>query len=287
MTSRIILRYVSDLHLEFYSDLLINYSISKLKPIWNFEYENNTIFNLALLGDIGNPYNPSLEQFLQLISNKYSNIFYIPGNHEYYNLSNDNSYTMVKVKNKLDYICSQYPNIHLMDNESIELYGINFIGTTLWSHIPNEKKLTLSKIINDFNLIMIDNNKTLTPNDTNKLNKQNIIWLKEQLIKSIHLPNIIMSHHAPLFNNQKHLHYLSNPKYINSYNNEAFHNNLSHLITKPIVAWLYGHTHYSSEFKLNNVIIGTNQLGYLNEQKKINFNPHKFIDLSDILINNI
>lgn len=47
-----ILRYVSNLHLELRPTIIH----SKLIPLWKFERMNNDEYYLALLGDIGNPF---------------------------------------------------------------------------------------------------------------------------------------------------------------------------------------------------------------------------------------
>ena len=62
-----------------------------------------------MLGDIGNPYHQNLKLFLDKISPCYDIIFYVPGNHEYYNI------TTKKSKNEFDdelkSICNKYKNI--------------------------------------------------------------------------------------------------------------------------------------------------------------------------------
>lgn len=96
-------------------------------------------------------------------------------------------------------------------------------------------------------------------------------------------PCIILTHHAPLYSNTYLNHYTADPKYINNPNNPAFHNNLSHLLRKNVLVWLYGHTHYQSKFEENGVIIATNQLGYQHETNK--FNPKEYIDLNNVIFN--
>src|SRR5690606_14563219 len=91
---------------------------------------------------------------------------------------------------------------------------------------------------------------------------------------------IILTHHAPLFSDVKKQQYTASPQYVLSKNNFAFHNKLNSLIKKPIVAWIYGHTHYASKFILNDAIIATNQLGYKDESSYINYDPHNNINLS-------
>ncbi len=94
-----------------------------------------------------------------------------------------------------------------------------------------------------------------------------------------------MTHHAPLFNNPSTECYTCNPKYTNSVNQYAFNNDLSHIIKSPLVAWLYGHTHYTGKFKYNDVIIATNQLGYDNEET--NFNPYAYLNFNELVMDSL
>ncbi len=78
----IVLRYASDLHLQLRST--INHV--KLQPLWKIKKNNDTKLYLALLGDIGNPFNDNLNLFFfQKIHPIYEKNIYLPCNHEYYN----------------------------------------------------------------------------------------------------------------------------------------------------------------------------------------------------------
>jgi hypothetical protein len=281
-----VLKFVSDLHLERLTGLVVNQSC--LKSIWKFDRKPNHLYYLALVGDIGNCTSPSsrkcLVDFFDLISPKYNQIFYVMGNHEYYSLGTP-KYSMTEIKNMTQDICAKYHNINLLDNSSVEIDGIKFIGSTLWSKISNGKKEYLAKSINDYHRIHTEENKVITPDQTNVLNKINVDWLETEI--NTQIPCVVMTHHAPLFNNVSARQFTSDPKYTHSLNNEAFHNDLGHLIKKPVVAWLYGHTHYASEFTFGNVLVATNQLGYSFEQKKIKFDPNREINLTDLLVNEI
>lgn len=273
-----ILRYVSDLHLEFRS----NIDHPKLKPLWNLDSSKDELY-LALLGDIGNPYHDTLKLFLDSVSPKYRSIFYVPGNHEYYN----DRVLPGRSKNdfdlKLEKLCHRYDNVILMNNSVYNLDGIKIIGSTLWSNIPEEHSYLTSRI-NDYCLIKKTDHESLIPidiNDTNLWNKQSVDFIEKE-IKDASDPCIVLTHHAPLFSNSKTGQYTANPSYLHSENNHAFHNDLSHLMKKPVCAWIYGHTHYTSRFKYNDVIVTTNQLGYRYEDTK--FNPYVYLDLNQIFM---
>lgn len=282
-----ILRYVSDLHLELRGNELPN----KLKYLWDFNTSNNTKYYLALVGDIGNTIHNGLDMLFNKISPKYEHIYYIPGNHEYYDLSgicnfpNSNGRSLDLIKSELRDLHAKYPNISLLDNSVEYIEGIKIIGSTLWSHVPDEYVDNISIALNDYHLIKKTDHTgklvNITIDDTNKWNKECIEFLKREIDTSDKC--IVLTHHAPLFSDDDTNQYTADPKYLESDNNSAFHNNLGHMIKRPIYAWIYGHTHYASKFKFNNVIVATNQLGYNFEESIINFNENASINLDKII----
>lgn len=281
-----ILRYASDLHLEFHKDL----AHPKLLSLWDFkkDFTNNTY--LALTGDIGNPFHSNLVHFFEKINPVYKKIFYIPGNHEYYNLNYFSQKSCDEVNLELKNICSKFDNIILMNNTTFDLNGIKIIGSTLWSNISNKNKEYISNVMNDYQLIKkydFTNTKLIpiTVEETNQWNVESIDFLKKELSNEDQ-PCIVLTHHAPLFSNLLNNELTANKKYYNGKNNEAFHNDLTFLIKKPILAWIYGHTHHVSKFIKNDVIVATNQLGYESEQTNKTFDSFALLDLNELTSKN-
>ena len=228
-----ILRYASDIHLE----LLPNFKSQSIEPLWKFDKCSDTTYYLALLGDISNFADPKLKHFFTKISPMYKHIFYVPGNHEYYNLtrtkSQINPKTVDYVKHSIRDLCKEFDNIILLDNETFDLDEFIIVGSTLWSNIPTHDKLLLQNTINDYNLIYVDTDTKLDVDTTNEWNKTNIKFIEETIMNT--QKNVIMlTHHAPLFSNEKTGNYTADPLYLLSKNNYAFHNDLRHIIKFPI-----------------------------------------------------
>ncbi|AEQ32426.1 metallophosphatase domain-containing protein [Megavirus chiliensis] len=279
-----ILRYVSDLHLE----MLKTIEIPKIMSLWNTKMDKNDENYLALVGDIGNPFQSNLYNFFEKISPKYDKIFYVPGNHEYYNINKSNLHSIEEFQIKISEICQQFDNIILMDNNCIDLGDIIIIGSTLWSHIPDIKSNEIMCAINDYHYIKKYNDKdelvSITTQDTNEWNTIAIEYITKQVELSTK-PCIILTHHAPLFNDTSKGLYLANHKYTYSPYNMAFHNDLKKILKKPIILWIYGHTHHTSSFTYSDIIITTNQLGYAHELT--GFNSIAYYDLDEIIINDL
>jgi predicted phosphohydrolase len=241
-----IIRYFSDLHLEFIKPNKIRDFINKISP------GMDEICILA--GDIGNPYEPNYNIFMNFISKNFKKSFVIAGNHEYYNKKktvNETNAFLIKYYKKFD-------NISFLNN-SYELYnGYCFIGTTLWSKITNP-----SYEIND--VYSIPNFDYI---QYNKLHKASVYFLEDALQNNDNC--IVITHHIPSdslidikYNKQTLIPY-----------NQWFCCDMNEFIEKnkhKIKCWIYGHTHTPSENTINGIPFLCNPIGYPDENDKLDF----------------
>ena len=139
---------ISDLHLEYYKDSQLLYNnIKHLLPEADV---------LVLAGDIGYPMGNHEKNYISLLEKfkqKYHDVIIVPGNHEYFQTKD---YNRKEIIDKLRKICS-LTSTHLLDNDSIQINGINFMGTTLWTRLDpriepmiNKKSQTFGYIFKDF-----------------------------------------------------------------------------------------------------------------------------------------
>ena len=241
------IQYISDLHLEFLLEKDIIEIISLM------ESSSDVI---VISGDIGNPYHISYYRFLSEISNKFKKIFIIAGNHEYYG---NNIEDTIK---KIHKIVEIFPNITFLDNSFEDYDGLRWIGSTLWTHVENDKCP-----INDIRMI-----KSFDINKYNTLHRESKAFIEDILRKSDDglTQCIILTHHLPLYE-------LILEKYRSSLYNEWFSGNLKDIISErnPIIkAWFYGHTHTGSIQKHHDIFFYCNPLGYKEENNKINFEAY-------------
>lgn len=233
------IKVISDIHLEYYTD----YNFFSI-----IEPDSTSI--LCLLGDIGNPFSDLYKKFIEWCSKNFYRVFIIAGNHEYYNSS------IEKSNSKITDVCSFY-NTHFLNNSSFIINDKIFIGTTLWSFIPDKYKDTIQTSINDYKYIENFNYETC-----NKLHIESINYIKSIIEKFKYTHRIIiLSHHSPLLENtsKSHLEKLDT--------NYAFSSDQTELM-KDVEFWLYGHTHFNNinnQLKYNNTTLISNQVGYSKE----------------------
>jgi Icc-related predicted phosphoesterase len=186
---------------------------------------------LVLAGDISNC--STVARHLQWLSEKYSNIIYVPGNHEYYGSS------FASVQKILDSL-----KVHLLRNEPITVMGHTFIGNTLWFPYDSQN-VYYKRGMNDFSYIQDfsswvyeENRKTI------------------EALQHVDSSTIVVTHHAPSY---RSIH----PLYQGANLNRFFVTPLDSLIeSRQPKLWIHGHTHTSFDYWIGATRIICNPFGY-------------------------
>ena len=244
----------SDLHLEFGTDF---------KPPRQREADL-----MILAGDIitFRDYEP-LREFL---SNWEKPVIFIAGNHEFYT----NTSMITEAENFKNWLKKNHPYVHFLQDEAITINNIHFFGGTMWTDFQQSSEkamLEAKRGMNDFRLIKVNNDITLTPQYTVNFHEIFFKKLTEWFKKKLNGKRVVISHHAPIINPKT--------KYSNSSLSPAF--NSTDMI--PLIEqyqpdlWIYGHTHECDDHTLEKTRIISNQMGYLNhfgEYECSNFAPN-------------
>lgn len=236
-----LIRYFSDLHLEFYNKKGIQELLLTI-PLGLDEV-------CICAGDMGNPFSQGYDIFFNFLQGNFKRVFVIAGNHEYYG-------SEIPLTNEflVNYF-KKFSNVRFLKNE-FEIYeGFCFIGTTLWSQIDDP----LNKI-NDMYKI-----PNFTVLEYNRLHKECLEFLGRALLQE---NCIVISHHLPSF-------LLINEKYLNSPSNQWFASNLDSFIEhnkERIKCWFYGHTHAGSIQQISGIPFLCNPIGYPGENLLRDFN---------------
>lgn len=235
---------LSDLHLEGY-----DFKIKECKTDADV---------LILAGDIGRLdgiHKAVLEDFLVQCKEQYEHVIYVAGNHEFYKSDLYEGYHL------LHYMCRDI-GIHFLQNSEVNIDGINFFGTTLWTDMKMmEAALDTKQYLMDFQLIKV-NGKLITPQDMYEENELARLHLRETKA------NVIITHHVP---NAEGI----NPRWACNTGNYGFMN--TDLVTKGEV-WFFGHTHDSAEYWKDGTHFVCNPRGYGIENYQ-SFDPLKVVEI--------
>jgi len=212
-------------------------------------------------------------------------IIYIAGNHEYY------GYDIEEVNKELYFLSTQYNNFYFLNNNSVIIDDIKFIGTSLWSNFllygkDNQKKcIEASEIrLNDYNFIRYKN-AYLNPIGVEYFSNSSIEYIRHELefnskprasIKDKNTyTTVVCTHNGP---SKLSL----NPFYGFDYLNASFCNDMESFIMQwQPNYWLHGHTHYNVNYNIGATNVISNQRGYLEYDKGLNksFNPNHIIEV--------
>jgi predicted phosphodiesterase len=212
---------------------------------------------------------------LEECSAKYREVIYVLGNHEHYHYQFHKTY---------DYIKAQLPaNVHLLENESMVLDGVLFLGATLWTDMNRQDALTMYHMqtaMNDYRQITMLNEEKhvyhkLQPERTVKEHLRTVEYFTHALAENRvraggALPVVVVTHHSPSK--------LSiNPRYEKDVlMNGAYSSDLSEFILDhpEIRVWTHGHTHDPFDYQIGSTRIICNPRGYkYYEQRAEDFDP--------------
>jgi predicted phosphohydrolase len=251
------IQYWSDLHLEFKEniDYLMQRRIDVMGDI------------LILAGDI--TYWSELHfahPFFDKVSEKFNQVYMIPGNHEFYN-GFDISILEKPLKINIR------DNVFLVNNITETINGIDFFFTALWAKIKPQNAFYIEQKVNDFHLIKY-NGETLKATEFNRLCNQSFKFLEDSVQESFSKKKVVVTHHCPT--------QLANAKeFRDSEINNAFVIELYDFIYhNPIDYWIFGHTHRNEpEVNINGTKVISNQLGYVNWMEHKTFKMDAFIEV--------
>ena len=248
------IQYISDIHLEMYDKLAFPLI---LKP--NARY-------LALCGDIGHPRQPIFRSFMDYCSQRWDKVFYVPGNHDYYNKrpKKDWKYSTPESMDTIDAtirsILAPYRNVHFLNNNVFEFpeHGINILGTPLWTDIPYDKFEAATERLRDMNYISVRDSSSgagssgagssvagssvagqFTPEVMKALHAKCSTWLLDALWQTNAQGRkaVVLTHHMPS-------EVLVAPKYKGDPHWYIFYTEMStHLSNPALLAWICGHSH--------------------------------------------
>lgn len=248
------LHLLSDLHLDYFS---------MPRPESNADV-------VVLAGDIARP-DLAIEWALGFSQP----VLYVPGNHEFYGSSFNETLAHLKQ-------LTQGTHIQLLNNDSFEMSGVRFLGSTLWTDFNAAGKELKTKAMaesqlamRDFSRITMPDGSLFTPQAAAEQFAHNKNWLIDQLNRPYSGPTVVITHHAPSF---KSIH----PHFAGSLLNVNFVSDLEALMdSNKLTLWLHGHMHDSSDYQVNGVRVVANPRGYAKDEQPENpsFSTQYYLDI--------
>jgi len=251
---------------------------------------------LVLAGDIGSYQNDSqvagdnfgLERFSPLPQwgGWPTPVVFVPGNHEYDMQDFDAAHE------RLLRTCDRL----WLERETLELDGVRFVGTTLWSDFDaladHEQCTDLTRRLRlrqkafraaNFYLAKTGTTRAGAPWLAEPMREQALAchaWLEEALARPFDGPTVAVTHFAPSLRS-------ADPRYGLAPGTAGFCNALDHLLPRATL-WLHGHLHAPSDYTVQGqqtdgtpwqCRVVANPLGYARKNEQAFFRPQCCITL--------
>lgn len=213
---------------------------------------------LILAGDIGKGVS-AIEYAHNAFSELATHIIMVAGNHEFW------GGTHSKVITAMREYAKQYPHIHFLENDTVEIDGIFFIGCTAWTNHSYGGNTPLNRYAADekwsdyAEIKWTDYGKhyrSMTTNDTVRMNADAHLYIFNQLHKLGRENCVVITHMAPTERSisEKYIENNWNHCYVNTWgNNIAYHG--------PRL-WFHGHVHDSFDYMVGSTRVICNPIGY-------------------------
>lgn len=198
-------------------------------------------------------------------------VLYVPGNHEGYGSH------WQKIIEKMRQ-AARGSHVHVLNNESVFIDGVRFIGTTAWSDFgiwPDRPQAMsaagagrdpYSSGARDYRYIRTGGYRRITPADTATWAVRSKAFLRQELEKTFPGPTVVVTHHAPSEKSLEHGRALQPLDATDA-------NRWDELVqTSGAALWCHGHTHHPVDYMLGPTRVVSNPRGYPGEQ--VGHRPH-------------
>lgn len=194
-------------------------------------------------------------------------IVLVAGNHEFYGRYWNRNLRKLREK-------SVQLGIHFLENDAVELFGVRFLGCTLWTDYclygeerRGESMREALSLMTDFQRIKLDRKPgenqewkefrfvRLIPQLTMRRHAQSAQWLDKELAAGDPAKTVVVTHHAPLG--------LSIPEHFQGDRlSPAYASDLTRLVGRSKL-WIHGHIHDSLDYQFGMTRVLCNPRGYV------------------------
>lgn len=265
------LRIASDLHLEQFHGQYEESLVRQFLP----EDKRDSSSVLLLAGDISSMPD-QLISFLEIVEQRFKQVFLVPGNHETYGHDIDewNSVMTERIAAETTKVKFSAGRINCEN-----MKGWRMIYGTLWADGGKtaEEHSFVNRALKDF-VCINKNNRHFQVSDMMEIHKRQKKALNKFLQHPFQGQTVVMTHHLPSYK-------LCNPRF-SPIINGGFASDCDLLLNQRYSPglWVFGHTHDTIETCIGKTFLVNNPAGYRTETGRSAFNMFnpKFITLSDV-----
>ncbi len=264
-----LVRPFSDIHAEFWPANKIDRILGMVVP--PLPADKETVALVA--GDIGLAHKQETWlKILCILAKRFRAVIYVEGNHFFYH--NDFFGRIQELKAKVPLPT----NVHFLENESVEIDGVIFVGATLWTDFRGKDFFSMQyarKNMNDFEVIKKTDGLKLRPEETVEQFQESKRYIFEVLATAGDKKTVVVTHHGV---SQFSIH----EEFRGDSLNCAFMTDLSNeIIDHGPDLWVHGHTHKSFDYTLGKTRVVVNPYGYKDVEVNPQYDKLLVIELQD------
>lgn len=198
-------------------------------------------------------------RFIDMAQPRFAHVLLVPGNHEHYDGVFDDTPAL---------LAERLPGVTVLDNASIEIAGVSFFGTTLWTDFSGRSQACMDHVRRKCGEFFFVRKRTPTADGEAALTRFQpedalaafeCSWrallrhLRERACKT----TIVISHHPPSRGGL-------NPLHAGNGLDGAFASDLDDEIASwtHVPAWIHGHTHIQRTYTVGNTVLRANCRGF-------------------------
>lgn len=245
--------YLSDLHLE-------SQSFDARLPKGDVLIIAGDLCHARCL-DPGRPDKYSIDQrgrvlrFIDGALGRFPHVLLVPGNHEHYDGIFEDTAGLLR---------RYLPGVTVLDNETVELGGVRFFGSTLWTDFEGRSRDAMNGVrrrMGEFFFVKTRRaDGTLAkfqPEDALLAHEAGRAALMAAVVASSSTPTVVITHHAP---SQQGL----NPRFVGNGLDAAYASDLDEVVAglDCVSVWVHGHTHVARSYRIGQTRVVSNALGF-------------------------
>lgn len=184
-------------------------------------------------------------------------VVYAPGNIDFYSPGKPMEHMLAEAKE----LAEKIGNIHVLYNAAVTLGDTRFLGTTLWTRIPDDKAVQATRYSNDFNYIRTVQGRW-NVRQQNLEHDLAVDFLESELSASRDMPTVVVTHNIPhhSVNDPK----FSDPRYRDQDMSAIFVADMEWLTDSPFAPdyWVAGTNIFTGEASLGRTTVVSNGRGH-------------------------
>ena len=260
-----IIDFISDVHLDFYFD------VENRQQIFANMFANQKGTDLIICGDLfvglsnhdqmikHREHINLLDQFFKVANNRYQNVYFVMGNHDYWGgWLQDGEKEVEKILKDRAIV---------LHNSYVKVEDVLMWGSTMWTNVSNPiDYLRIQQTMGDYRATYVnkDQKRLITVDDTNLQNAKSFNSLKD-LLEITDKNVVVISHHCPSYGSQVKLD--KHDRRLDC----GFYNKFDNFIINHqdrLKVWLHGHAHNAVQYNIDKVQVASNPFGYYLVERK-------------------